>query len=66
MSDFSSELENSADRLIELAIRQAARIEALEEALRRIRDDEKNCVDHCRRQAGKALARAALDKDAEK
>lgn len=56
---------NPMDRIEELetALEKAAvRIEALEAALCRIRDDGKNCVDHCRRQAGRALARAALDK----
>jgi HD superfamily phosphodiesterase len=50
----------------ELVEELSNRIEPLEAALRRIRDDGKNCVDHCRRQADKALrisARAALDKD---
>lgn len=55
-----------SEALLELVDAKNARIEALEAALRRIRDDGGNCVDHCRRQAGRALARAALDKNAGK
>ena len=42
---------NPMDRIEELE----TRIEMLEAALRAIRDDGKNCADHCRRQADKAL-----------
>lgn len=60
-TDSSTEVRQAAELMA-----LHARIEALEAALRRIRDDGKNCVDHCRRQADKALrtsARAAFDKD---
>jgi hypothetical protein len=36
---------------------ETARIEALEAALRLIRDDGRNCTDHCRRQADRAFGR---------
>ena len=70
MSDLIDRLRyRAAARDDDLATEAADRIAALEAALRSIRDDGKNCADHCRRQAGKALrisARAALAPESEK
>ena len=71
MSDLVERLRKTAKMVMphypmDICTQAAARIEALEAALQRIRDDGKNCVDHCRRQAGQALARAALPPEQEK